>query len=146
MPKATDITRALFARLQGITQANGYLTDIGQYATRGVLLRSSSIQLPVLCLHSITDTDAQGGRVNRRHTRTYQIEAILQAGELFDEQQDAVLHDLRRALIDPSGVALNGLALEIRAGTAELDDPEIGSECALVRLTVTVDYTETYAR
>lgn len=148
MTKATEVTRALMARLASIRIADGYLTDIGLDAHRGsaAQLRHRDIGLPFLTLHGQRDRVTGGGRIHQKCTRDYVIEVVLAADDLFDEQQDAVLYDLRHALGDATAISLTGVAIDIRLGDAQLDDPDIGSDCAVVRLPLSVDYTETYAR
>lgn len=147
MTKATDITTAIFARLQTIRTANGYLTNVGAVCFRSTPDNlPEDAGLPAVVLYSQTDADIGGNRQTRKHSRAYVIEALLSATGEYDAHQDDVLYDLRRALSDPTGLTMGGAAVEIRTGTAVLDDPEIGSELAIVRLPVTVDYTENYLR
>ena len=145
MTKASDVTAQLVARLTGITRVGGYNTDIGLNVARGVPA-SMPDELPFTCIFAVSDADSGGNRVHRKHTRNYVVETVFPAGDSYDEMQDAVLYDIRLALSDPDGKVLDGTAHKVAIGTAELDDPEIGSGLAVVRIPVAVDYTETYQR
>lgn len=146
MTKATQISQAIQQRLQQITVANGYLTDLGQRVFRGrAALYQDQAARPYACLISSSDEPDPESRRRAKLNREYQLVITLDAAADYDEHQDALLFDVRRALSYTSQAdVLDGLALRLDLGTATLDDPALGSEIAQVSLPITVQYGEVY--
>lgn len=145
-PKATLISREIQLRLQQITTANGYLTNLGVHVYRGraALYRDQSAR-PYACLISSNDEPDPESRRRAKLTREYTLVITLDAAADYDEHQDALLYDVRRALsYDLQANVLGGLALRLDLGTATLDDPELGSDVAQITLPISIEYGEVY--
>lgn len=145
-PHATQISRAIGQRLEQIRLANGYLTDLGLRIYRGrAALYQDQTTRPYACLISARDDVDYESRRRVKASRVYDLVVTLTAGADYDEQQDALLHDIRRALSkDSQASVLDGLALDMVLGGAQLDNPDLGSNAAQITMTITALYAETY--
>lgn len=146
LPRSTEISRKIEERLQGILTTNGFYTDLGQRIFRGrAALHQDVAARPYASLISARDTADPESRRRSMLSREYDLIVTLNAGAEYDEQQDRLLYDLRRALSKTSQASiLDGLALSMQVGPAQLDDPDLGSNTAQITLTVTVTYAEMY--
>ncbi|QFU01272.1 hypothetical protein FIU83_06430 [Halomonas sp. THAF5a] len=142
-PKSTRVVAKLLERLEAISVANGYHTDIAHIESdRPQVDIQHDIPLPVLHLrnveNAITRVVANGARSEQR---TLQLDAYLKGGEGARERQDALLDDLYRALYTGEKIKLDRLAVEITTGNAALDDADLGSRIVPIYLPVTITYT-----
>ena len=145
-PKATQITTALLDLLKTIKPSNGYLTDIGNrvYSGRHALYQDTSPR-PFACLIARNDDPENESRRRSRCVRDYDLVITLNATQDYDQVQDRLLYDVRRALSTqlPANV-LGGLAQALTQSSATLDNPDLGSGTAQLTLTLSVSYGETY--
>lgn len=147
-PKSTQITQALKARLDPISPANGYYTDL-KAVYRGLegLSLPADTPLPVLAIRTLSDaqTDRQG--VKGRQSREVHIEGLIEVTDDHPEDAlDALLWDIRTALNLAEERTLGGLAVSIEPQTATYDYPESGSAIVKLTLPLTITYIDTYTR
>ena len=55
-------------------------------------------------------------------------------------RQDELLQDIYRTVFRPESIKFNGLAVEIEAGVAQLDDVELGTKIIPIYLPITLTY------
>jgi hypothetical protein len=148
--KATQITDAVLALLQGITTANGYHTDAGARTARGYLDIDPDTQAdyPAILLRSTADPVGTVRAANKQalRSRTVTCEGyIWAAADDYEPDMDALAEDMLRALLPASRVeSLNGLATDVTLGGAEYEHPADGSRVAVVRYTITINYVVSY--
>lgn len=145
MTPITRVIDAFVAQLAAISTANGHATDIAHIETEAIQINvRSETPLPLLHVRRLTsNVDARAGRGTRKESISLQIEAYLDLKTHGRAGQDALLNDLYNAIYPESQVLLDGLAVAITTGEAELDDAELGSRILPIYLPVTITYTRT---
>ncbi|MFO7582116.1 hypothetical protein [Guyparkeria sp.] len=149
-PRSIDLRNAVITRLETISQANGFNTDIGASVLRG-RRKYPLDKIPLPSLFVVSQTDAPPDKQSnpeQKRTRAYAIEAFLDAdvGD-YESLQDEVLHDMISALTQTDAFVLDGLAIRATFGTAVLDVPELdGTGIVTVNLPLTLSYPENYRR
>lgn len=142
-PRSTQVVDKLIERLEAISTANGYYTDIAHIESERPQVKiDHTTALPVLHVHNVENqaTSVVAGG-DRQETRTLSIDAYLAGGTGARQRQDALLDDLYRALYTGEKIKMDRLAVEITTGVAALDDAELGSRIVPIYLPVTVTYT-----
>jgi hypothetical protein len=153
-PTATTIRAALRDRLLSIRVANGYRTTVAavRWGREALVSGDTRDQFPLINLFSQYEQpagDAIGNvlQLQQELSRAVQLEATLLAGDTevdFEDQFDALLEDLRRALSQPAAPAatapLNSTALNLTLGPVELTPPASGSRYATLRAILTFSY------
>lgn len=142
-PASTLVVNALIERLEGISTANGYRTDIEHIESeRHQVKIDHTTALPILHVHNLENeaTSVVAGG-HRQEERTLRVDAYLAAGPGARQRQDDLLDDLYRALYTGEKIKLDRLAVEITTGVAALDDAELGSRIVPIYLPVTITYT-----
>ncbi|WP_435102358.1 hypothetical protein [Arhodomonas sp. AD133] len=136
--------QSLTTRLQAVTTADGWQTDIGPAVHTGWpkhLILHQQIDPPVVAVHPSTDDRVSGQGGNIKSTRTVEIEVIASQHDTPPEWLDRALHDIRGALVGLDRDIPRVITAEAGSATwSELEDT------ALVRLIVpvTIDYTDHY--
>lgn len=129
--RATEITDALLDRLATVP---GLSVSYGPPRDAAATGR----------LYLIAETDAQGrddGGRNlsaRVRDREYRIEVYLPRGPRYYAVQDDALQAICVALAEPTQRPLGGLASSLIVGDVSIDDPQLGSACATLRIPLTV--------
>ena len=141
MTTGQTISNAVFNKLKSIKKANGFKSDIGTNCYFGPIPSQQAV-IPYINVYSRSDTEEKGGRNVKKHMRNYAIEAIIYADDDYIENQENILYDLRLALVE----LRQELSMEIESGEVTLDDPEVGSELAVVKMQASAIYCETYRR
>lgn len=142
-PSSTQVVDKLLERLEGISTANGYHTDIAHIESDKHQIKiDHGTALPVLHVHNVENeaTSVVAGG-SRQEERTLRIDAYLAGGSGARQRQDALLDDLYRALYTGEKIKLDRLAVDITTGVAALDDAELGSRIVPIYLPVTLTYT-----
>ncbi len=134
----------ILARLQGISQANGYLTNLGSTVQSGWpkhLILGLQIDPPVTAVHPQTESVDDTKGVDMLKSRTEIIELIASQHKTSPEWLDQALDDIRRALFRTHHV-IDGVT-SVTTGDAEWSELE---DSGLVRLLlpVTIRYSDRY--
>ena len=145
MNPISRVIDAFVAKLAEISIANGYDTDIANIETEAIQINlRSETPLPMLHVRRVAGSvEARAGRGTRKESIRLQIEAYLDLKSAKRKGQDALLNDLYNAIYPDSQLLLDGLAVTITTGDAELDDAELGSRILPIYLPVTITYTRT---
>lgn len=140
--KATQVVDALIARLNEISLANGFLTDIpGEVVDDDpALYFDEHTPLPCIGIRNLTDRLGTQSRGATNQTRTVEIVAYLERSAGVRTRQDELLQDIYRTIFRPESIKLDGLAVEIEAGEAQLDDVELGTKIIPIYLPITLMY------
>lgn len=139
---ATKVINELIARLEEISIANGYETDwTGDVQDEDpALYFDEHTPLPCMGIRNLSDRVTGQSRGATMQTRTVEIVAYLERGEATRARQDSLLQDIYRTIFRPESIKLNGLAVEIEAGEAQLDDVDLGSKIIPIYLPITLTY------
>lgn len=139
---STRVIDLLILRLEDIAVANGYETDLpGNVQDEDpALYFDEHTPLPCIGIRNLSDRVTAQSRGVTLQARTVEIVAYLERGEHARARQDALLQDIYRTVFRPEGIKLDGLAVEIEAGEAQLDDVELGSKIIPIYLPITVTY------
>jgi hypothetical protein len=139
---ATQVVNELIARLEEISVANGYTTDLpGEVQDEDpALYFDEHTALPCMGIRNLSDRVTGQSRGATLQTRTIEIVAYLERGQATRARQDSLLQDMYRTVFRPESIKLNGLAVEIEAGEAQLDDIELGSKIIPIYLPITLTY------
>lgn len=139
---ATQVVNELIARLEEISIANEYATDLpGDVQDEDpALYFDEHTQLPCIGIRNLSDRVTAQSRGATLQARTVEIVAYLERGQNTRARQDALLQDIYRTVFRPESIKLNGLAVEIEAGEAQLDDIELGSKIIPIYLPITLTY------
>lgn len=140
MTKATELTRAIESRLQGIAPANGYHT-----ALNGVFLRKAPDDkqaTPFALLRIADDQSLERSPMTARRNATFEIEGVLPRSATLIEMQQ--FHaDVLKALGWAGGVFDRPIPGECKQDSAEFpNDPT--ADRSRVIVTVDVEYVEKY--
>ncbi|GAA3555782.1 hypothetical protein [Marinobacter xestospongiae] len=141
--KSTQVINEVIRRLGDIRVANGYFTEVaGEVMGEDPALYLDEHQaLPCIGVRNISDRlTTQGWRATNQ-TRTIEVVAFLDREPDGRARQDELLQDIYRTLFRPESLKLNGLAVEIEAGEAQLDDIEIGTSVLPIYLPITLTYS-----
>ncbi|MFU8764911.1 MAG: hypothetical protein ACNA7T_10325 [Haliea sp.] len=148
--KATQITDAVLALLEGITPANDYNTDAGLRTERSYLDidPDDSEFYPAILIRTTGDPveQARPNPAQARRSRTITCEGYVWAGgDDYEPDMDDLAEDMLRALLPATSKdALNGLAIDVSLTGADYEHPAEGSNVAVVRYTVTASYAVSY--
>lgn len=139
---ATQVVNELISRLEEIAVANGYGTDLpGDVQDDDpALYFDEHTPLPCMGIRNLTDRVNAKSRGATLQVRTVEVVAYLARGENTRARQDALLQDIYRTVFRPESIKLNGLAVEIEAGEAQLDDIDLGSKIIPIYLPITLTY------
>tara|TARA_R110000824_G_scaffold164535_1_gene340835 strand:- start:259 stop:708 length:450 start_codon:yes stop_codon:yes gene_type:complete len=139
---ATQVVNELIARLEEITIANGYATELpGDVQDEDpALYFDEHTPLPCMGVRNLSDRVTAKSRGATLQQRTVEIVAYLERGPSNRARQDELLQDIYRTVFRPESIKLNGLAVEIEAGEAQLDDVELGSKIIPIYLPITLTY------
>lgn len=139
---ATQVVNELIARLEEISTANEYATDLpGDVQDEDpALYFDEHTPLPCIGIRNLTDRVTGHNRGATMQVRTVEIVAYLERGEGTRTRQDSLLQDIYRTIFRPESIKFNGLAVEIEAGEAQLDDVELGSKIIPIYLPITLTY------
>lgn len=140
--KATQVIDELVSRLAEISKANGYFTDVqGDILEEDpALYFDDHTSLPCIGVRNLADRVGAHSRGATLQTRTVEVVAYVGRGPGSRARQDELLQDLYRTIFRPEGIKLNGLAVEIEAGEAQLDDVDLGSKILPIYLPITLTY------
>ncbi|CDF82648.1 hypothetical protein PKB_1283 [Pseudomonas knackmussii B13] len=143
MPKATQLTVALKACLEGIKPSAGYVTEVRQ--VYGLLeTPKDKAPTPYIKLRVADDRRTSTAGIQATRVRTYLIEAFF-AKSAAEAELDAVGPDILRALgfgLHPHERALPGLIDQ--EDEIQIDPCEAGAVLHRVTVTVGVTYVESY--
>lgn len=142
MIKAEQLNAAIFSRLQGITVAAGYHTDL-----QGVfeLLPAKDTQLPPYALLRWTEDERYDKRPAQDiRRRTYVIEGVF-ARSVTLSQIERFRADVSKALGAAAGEFSRPIPAELISESAELSPAEDGSGKHSLLITIQADYVETYS-
>ena len=139
---ATIVVNEVINRLEDITLANGYATDLPAAVQDEdpALYFDEHTPLPCMGIRNLSDRITAKNRGATLQQRTVEIVAYLERGPNNRARQDSLLQDIYRTLFRPESILLNGLIVEIEAGEAQLDDVEIGSKIIPIYLPITLIY------
>ena len=139
---ATIVVNEVINRLEDITLANGYATDLPAAVQdeAPALYFDEHTPLPCMGIRNLSDRITAKNRGATLQQRTVEIVAYLERGPNNRARQDSLLQDIYRTLFRPESILLNGLIVEIEAGEAQLDDVEIGSKIIPIYLPITLIY------
>lgn len=146
MTKAEEILQTLITRLQGITVAGGYQSEVSA-VLRGheAVAVNDDLPLPYLTVQTIAERELDHRADRGRLEREILIVALLEVTPDLDEKQARLMLDIRRALRIWESRPLNGLALTIAENRGDYDVPEQGSEIVAFNLSITLTYVEIYS-
>jgi hypothetical protein len=139
---ATQVVNELIARLEEIATANGYATNLpGEVQDEDpALYFDEHTALPCMGIRNLSDRVTATSRGATLQQRTVEIVAYLERGPGNRARQDELLQDIYRTVFRPESIKLKGLAVEIEAGEAQLDDIELGSKIIPIYLPITLTY------
>ena len=140
--KATQVVDELIRRLNEISQANGFATDLPAPVLDDdpALYFDQHTKLPCIGIRNLTDRLATKGSTSTNQTRTVEIVAYVAREQGARARQDHLLQDIYRTLFRPESIKFNGLAVEIEAGEAQLDDVELGTKILPIYLPIIITY------
>ncbi len=140
--KATQVVDEVIARLNDINQANGYATNIPELVQDEdpALYFDQHTPLPCVGIRNLSDRLATKARAATNQTRTVEIVAYVAREQGGRARQDHLLQDIYRTLFRPESIKFNGLAVEIEAGEAQLDDVELGTKILPIYLPIIITY------
>lgn len=142
MTKAEQLNAAIFDRLQGITVAGGYHTDL-----QGVfeLAPVKDTQQPPYVLMRWTEDELQEKRLSQeKRQRTYVIEGVFGRAVTLS-QIERFRADVSKALGATSVEFSRPIPAELISEAAELSKAEDGSGKHSLLITIQADYVETYS-
>ena len=137
------VTEAVAARLQTITTANGYYTDLGNEVERTwpmYLLIHQQRDLPIITLHPASDStsDSRGGA--HRASRELVIDAVFSPLETSIDVPDQWLADVRDALAEIHDD--EGAIRDVQLGVVEWKPLDSETQVIQWVCPITVDYTQ----
>ncbi|MCK2095229.1 hypothetical protein [Thauera aromatica] len=148
MSTAKLIAQRLTARLQAITQANGYRSNLGQHVYRGRLAIDEDTPASVTIAELDEDGTQKPGRRSAlcKLTQRYALEALAHCDP--DHPNDAahdLIHDIQRAIFGPLDPTLGGAAADLRYLTRRINPRDFGTTRVLASVEIEVDYVEDLA-
>lgn len=134
----------IVTRLEAISTANGYQTNLGASVRRGwpkYLLLGRDVELPITAIHPSAEPVDDVKGMDMLKSRTEDVEIIERQQDVQPEWFDRALDDVRRALFN-AHQSIDGVAL-ITTGSAEWAELE---DTGLVRLVlpITIRYSDRY--
>ncbi|MCK7547192.1 hypothetical protein ACFQGA_09565 [Marinobacter koreensis] len=140
--KATQVVDLLIARLNEISTGNGFFTDIPGEVMEDdpALYFDEHTALPCIGIRNLSDRLATQARAATNQTRTVEIVAYLERGPGVRARQDELLQDIYRTIFRPESIKFDGLAVEIEAGEAQLDDVDLGTKIIPIYLPIILTY------
>ncbi|MGH7461960.1 MAG: hypothetical protein ACREMA_13175 [Longimicrobiales bacterium] len=146
MSKADDIARVLSARLERITKANGFATDIGLRVYRGRRSLDAETDVPCVVLAEGNDTPQDDSLTLVSISQRYVCEAHVPCDP--DHPNDAahqIIADLKRAIFggEPKhGMRLDGHAKQLHYKGRAIGPREDGGETVSAGIHIDVLYVE----
>jgi len=149
--QSTQFAEQIKSVLQGVTVANGYLTDIGLSVHRGFwahVLDARSTTYPAAVIHPGSETPeslhGSGGKALVRIEVPIVVAVELTVDEASYDVLQACMADVRKALIGArDSMARLGQANSVEVGPA-VPDLSPDSRFALAAMTVAMSIVETY--
>ncbi len=141
---ASAARRALLALLEGITPAAGYRCDLtGRvYDGRGVRLINADTPRPAVLVLTLGDTEGGAIRDGYWCERRIEVQCLVDAAAVdWEDQQDDLLADIRRAIAQPGVKTGDRLDVQ-RDGEAQMPVPEPGSAAAVLSIPLKLKYLE----
>lgn len=145
MSTAKTIAQRLTARLQAITQANGYRTDLGLCVYRGRLAIDEDTPQSVTVAELDEAALQKPGRRSAlcKLTQRYAIEALsLCDPDHPNDTAHDLIHDMQRAIFGPLDPSLGGAAMDLRYLTRRINPRDFGTTRVLAAIEIEVDYVE----
>lgn len=143
MTKATDLSTAIETRLQAISQANGFATDVVAVYGFGERVPDKAA-MPYLLVRLADDSIEQLAGTTAARVAQYQIEAVFSRAASLQDLQ-CCHHDILRTLgaggVLPDRPLTPGKAFE---ESAEFDPDQNGSSTRRLLSTITLRYVEQY--
>ena len=133
----TDLMAAVEARLEGVTKANGYRTNLGEWLRTWSADAPNWDELPVLRVSDPSAEVAQALYGGLQHTVTIPVELLLPGGANPSDLRDCAADLLSAVGADPlwSGLATGSAVTAVALAPGERDRVSAG---------VTVSLTVTY--
>lgn len=143
-PRAWQLVLAVQARLQGITQANGYRTDIGTDVSVEHVQWADAGEHIAIYTTQITDGD---GNVAPRRVRTLELSIEPSVPTTVDsdgttnahQRMHQIIADIEDALAAPDAVSVSN-ALDVRVSEVHIVDEPNGFPVVAASVLVQVDY------
>ncbi|PPC77936.1 hypothetical protein C4K68_07775 [Pokkaliibacter plantistimulans] len=147
---AIAIHQALLQRLQQITPASGYLTDLGRNVVEGFAVQTDMNRHQSACLFlswqqaSLGDTAATGPQgQSRKHGRQWQVEVLAPSSTSQSWWLQAE-HDIVRSLSYRVGQRPLGQPVMKASINASQLHPVPQTPLSILTVLITLDYSETY--
>lgn len=143
-PRIVTAMRELVSRLQAISQAEGYHTDLGARVFDGWpmrLIAGEQVSFPLVAVYPGTDAPQNEQGESIKAERTVAVHVFVNQHETEREWFDFALFDIRQAVMGMRH-ALQGVT-GVRTAETEFGEMEDG---AIVRahIPVVIDYTDCY--
>lgn len=140
--KATQVVDELIARLNDIKPDNGFFNSLPAPVMDEdpALYFDQHTKLPCIGIRNIGDRVTTQSRTATNQVRTVEIVAYVARQPDGRASQDKLLQDIYRTIFRPESLKLDGLAVEIEAGEAQLDDVELGTKILPIYLPITLTY------
>lgn len=148
MTTGTDLTTDVVTRLQGISKAAGYLTDIGGSVFRGSAdqIINEATQLPAALVRTSSDNVVSDRPGKAKRERTVMVEAYVHEDGDYEPTLDDIANDIYRAISPAThGEQINRESMEVRVGGFDFDHPKPGERFAVISTQITLTYVETYS-
>lgn len=148
MTKGTEITQDVIKRLQAISKAEGYLTDLGASVYRGSTdqILNESTQFPAALVRTSADSVEASRSGKSKRVRAVTVEAYAYDEGDYEPLLDDMAYDIRRAL-DPVTIEnqISRNEMETKVGDFEYDHPKPGERYAVISTELSLTYVESYS-
>ena len=141
--KAADIAAAIFSRLQAVTQANGYETDLGARVYRGRRnVDETQVPCSVLLEGTDTPTDRSGKLPTAAITQRYVLAAYVPCDpDNPNDAAHAAIRDLKRAMFAGDG-DFGGRVRQVSYRGRDIGPRADGLPIVFVTVDIDVEYIE----
>lgn len=140
-----EARKALIARLQTITSANGYTTEAGSNVLTGwlnELLKTDDLSFPLIAVQQAKGSPPNPSAGTVVLNSNFDVIGAVDAGlDGYEDALDDLQLDLLHALIQPQGRPLDWMpkgVTGVTLGAVELYPPANGERASLVRLPVSL--------
>lgn len=140
---ASTARRTLLALLEGITPAAGYRCDLtGRvFDGRAVRMLTPDTPRPLVIVRTLGDTEGASAGSSYWCERRFELQALVDVADGWEDLQDDLLADIRRAIAQPGVKSTDRLSVQ-RDGEAQMPTPEPGSLVAVLSIPIKLKYLE----
>ena len=128
---------------RSISQVAGYRCDLAGrvFDGRAVRMLTPDTPRPLVVVRTLGDTEGASAGSSYWCERRLEVQALVDVAEGWEDLQDDLLADIRRAIAQPGVKSTDRLSVQ-RDGEAQMPTPEPGSSAAVMSIPLKLKYLE----